>query len=152
MTNSIQQNIHGPVWPLGVITVPTPGTPVSIMSLVDPSNDDAPESATSATSSEYTPRAYEIKFTACKPGAAHGLQLNTGNIYVVVKGVSPGTGNRDDQGSIVIVLPPGATTGPNFPTEKLTAAALNRNVFSPFAFSIDADNAGDGCLVVLNIE
>lgn len=150
-TQSVQKNKQGPVWPLGLITCVTPGTPVNIMSLVDPASVNAPESATSATSAEYTERAYEIQFTACKAGAAHGVQANTGNIYIMMKGVQ-GAGNRDDYGSCVATLPPGATTGISFPTYKLTASAINRDVFSPYQFYIDADNAGDACLVTLNIQ
>jgi|SRR5271154_6358767 len=150
-TQSVHKNKQGPVWPLGLIVNVTPGTPVGIMSLVDPLTYNAPEQATLPQSAEYSERAYQINFTACKAGAAHGLQINTGNIYIMMKGVA-GVGNRDDYGSCVAVLPPGATTGISFPTFALTAAALNADVFSPYQFYIDADNAGDSCLVTLNIQ
>jgi hypothetical protein len=150
-TQSVHKDRQGPIWPLGMIQVVTPGTPVNLMSLIDAALVNAPESATSATSDEYTPRCYEILFFACKPGAAHGVQVNTGNIYIMRKGVQ-GAGNRDDYGSMVAALPSGATTATNFPFFRLTAAALNRNVFSPYEFYLDADNGGDGCLVTLNIE
>ena len=156
-TQSVQKNKQGPVWPLGLIVVPTPGTPIQITSLVDPpitgalSGANAPEQLTIPQSAEYSERCYELIFTACKAGATHGLQANTGNIYICMKGVQ-GAGNRDDFGSIVMVLPQGAATAGPFPTFKLTASALNRDVFSPYQFFIDADNSGDSCLVTLNIQ
>lgn len=141
MANSVHRDRQGPDWPLGFISVATPGTPVELMSLVDSGDPNEPESATSATSDEYTVRAQQILFQAFKPGA-HGLVPNVGNIYIVRDGVGSGTGNRDDQGAIVAVLTPGQTF-------TLASAPLNRNVFSPYRYSIDADNAGDGALVTL---
>lgn len=156
MTLSVMKDRQGPDWPLGLISVATPGTPVSIMSLVDASNYNdpataAPTPATANQVDEYTVRAYGIIFIACKAGASHGVQINTGNIYIVRKGVQ-GNGNRDDYGAMVATLPPGATTGIEFPTFFLNAAPLNRNVFSPYRYFIDADNANDSCLVTLLIQ
>lgn len=144
MTASIQKDRQGTDWPLGFISVATPGTPVGIMSVVDPTGVNDPAAATSTTSDEYTPRANQIEFWALKPGASHGTQVNTGNVYVVRKGVGAGTGNRDDTGSIVATLFPGQSW-------KLPAAALVRDVLSPYRYSIDADNAGDGAFVNLYI-
>lgn len=149
-TQSVHKDRQGPVWPLGLIQVLAPGTPVNLMSLIDAALVNAPETATSAQADEYTPRAYEIVFIACNP-AANGVQVNRGNIYIMRKGVQ-GAGNRNDYGSMVAALPPGSSTGVQFPTFRLTAAPMNRNVFSPYEFYIDADNANDGCLVFLNIE
>jgi hypothetical protein len=42
MAAGIQKNRFGPFWPLGSIVVVTPGTPVNMMSLVDPSLINAP--------------------------------------------------------------------------------------------------------------
>lgn len=146
MANSIYKDRQGPDWPLGFISVATPGTPVEMMSLVDPTSVNDPSSATSATSDEYTPRAQQIIVQAFKPGAAHGMQPNTGNIYIVRDdGVGGGSGNRDDSGAIVVVLAPGQTW-------TLSSAPLNRNVFSPYRYSVDADNAGDGALVTLLMQ
>jgi hypothetical protein len=149
-TQSVQKNKQGPIWPLGLITVASAGTPVSIMSLVDAALANAPESATSSTSAEYTERCYEIIFTACKAGASHGVQANAGNVYILMKGVQ-GNGNRDDYGSMIAALGQGAATV-DYPKFKLTASALNRDVFSPYQIYIDADNVGDGVLVTLNIQ
>jgi hypothetical protein len=149
-TQSVQKNKQGPIWPLGLILVPTPGTPVNIMSLIDSALVNAPESATSATSAEYTERCYEIIFTACKKGAAHGVQANTGNIYILLKGVQ-GDGSRDDYGSMIVALGQGAATV-DYPKFKLTASAINRDVFSPYQIYVDAENANDGVLVTLNIQ
>lgn len=140
-TQSVQRDVHGPDWPLGAIVVATPGTPVGIMSLVDSSLLAAPATKTPGTSGapEYTVRFQQIIFQGFKPNT-DGMQPNTGNVYIVRKGVQ-GAGNRDDYGSIVYVLQPGDTLF-------LASAPLNRDVFSPYRYSLDADNAGDGALVV----
>src|SRR5947207_15725591 len=139
MPNSVLKDKQGPDWPLGVISVVTPGTPVSIMSLVDPTSLNDPGSAVPTASAnntgaptggnEFTERAEQIIFQAYKT-AANGLQNNTGNIYIVRKGVGAGTGNHNDYGAIVCVLTPGQTF-------VLAAAPLNRNVFSPYRYRID---------------
>jgi len=148
-TQSVQKDIQGPDWPLGLIAVAAAGTPVGIMSLVDPNSYNSPNTASSVNTAEYTVRAYGILFVACKAGASHGLQANTGNIYICRKGVQ-GAGNRDDYGSIVTFLPPGSSTVPS--SFFLLAAPLNRDVFSPYRYYIDADNNGDSCLVTLVMQ
>ena len=149
MTTSVQKNLYGPLWPLGSIPVATTGTPVNIMSLVDPNNYAAPQTATSGTETntntpEYTVRAQQIIFMGFKAGASHGLTTNTGNVYIVIKG-NGGSNNRDDPGSIIKVLSPGETFF-------LGSAALNRNVFSPYQIWLDADNAADAAQVTLVIQ
>ena len=143
MSTSVQQNPQGPLWPLGNIAVATPGTPVRITSLVDPTAVNAPESATSPTSDEYTRRAQQITFQGFKANT-DGLQPNTGNVYIILKG-GKGSNNRDDAGSIIWVLQPGQTW-------TLGSSALNRNVFSLYQFYIDADNAADGAQVSAIIQ
>ena len=145
MTASIQRDRFGPDWPIGFIAVITPGTPVGFMSVVDPNAYNAPGTPTSTLSNEYTVAAYEIVVQAVKPGVSHGMQLNTGNVYILRQGVSPGVGNRDDTGSMIAFLAPGLTLF-------LTAAALNMNVLSPYRYYVDADNAGDGALITLTIQ
>jgi len=140
MPASIHLDRQGPDWPLGFLNVQTPGIPVGFMSVVDPQGLGDPASPYQ----EYTVRAEEIVVQAVKPGTSHGTQLNTGNVYIVRKGVQ-GSGNRDDTGSIVVTVYPGQTLF-------LTAAALNRNVWSPYRYSVDADNAGDGVFVTLVIQ
>jgi hypothetical protein len=145
-TQSVEIDEYGPDWPLGLIAVVTPGTPVSIMSLVDPSAVNAPNNPTPTgtdTEFEYSPSVQQIAFLAVKAGASHGTQNNTGNIYIVRKGVQ-GAGNRDDYGAMVWALGPGQNLF-------LSSAPLERNVFSPYRYYIDADNAGDSCLVTLLI-
>jgi hypothetical protein len=146
MTNSVHRDYQGPDWPLGWIQVVTPGTPVEIMSLVETTQPEPnePETLSSGGGGEYTFRAQQILFQAYKPGT-HGMVPNTGNIYLVRDGVGSGTGNRDDQGATVVVIQPGQTFS-------LGSAALNRNVFSPFRYSVDADNGGDGVLVTMIIQ
>lgn len=143
-TQSVMKDRQGPDWPCGLIVVATPGVPVSIMSLVDPALVNDPGAPTSATSDEYTAVAQQIMFQGYKAGALHGLQNNTGNIYIVRKGVQ-GAGNRDDYGACVWVVGPGLTW-------VLSTSALVKNGFSPYRYSIDADNASDAALVTLLVQ
>ncbi len=142
MSNSVLQDRSGPDWPLGIIVVPTPGTPVNIMSLVDSGNTSSPAQATPDANGTpypmYTTRFQQIIFQAVKAGASHGTQNNTGNVYIVRKG--QGSSNRDDTGAIVKALVPGETFF-------LASAPQVKDVFSGYRYSIDADNANDACLV-----
>lgn len=151
-TQSVRKDVNGPEWPLGLIVVATPGTPVGIMSLVDPTsvNDpnasNAPGPNNAPKASEYSwGRCQQIEFQAFKAGASHGLQNNTGNIYIIRRGGTPGASNRDDYGSMVTVLTPGGA-------KTLGSAAQVVDVFSGYDYLIDADNAGDSCLVTLIIQ
>lgn len=146
MANSVQKDIQGPDWPLGLIVVATPGTPVGIMSLVDPSGLNNPATPTPGTpgAGEYSVRANRIVFQGFKGNAGTGLTNNTGNVYVVRKGVGSGTGNRADYGSIVAVVTPGATV-------EFIPSAKIKDAFGPYRYSIDADNASDAALVTLFI-
>jgi hypothetical protein len=146
MANSVQKNPEGPFWPVGNIVVVTPGTYVSVMSLVDPSSLNAPETPTSygGQSQEYTVRCQQITFQAFKAGGAPPkLTPNAGNIYIVMKPLS-GAGGVSDVGTVLYVLTPGQTWN-------LASAALNKDVFSPYQIFIDADTAADACQVSLNI-
>jgi hypothetical protein len=143
MALSVMKELAGPDWPLGLIAVVTPGTPVGIMSLVDPNAYNDPSTASSTSSYEYTVAAQQIFFQAVKAGASHGVQNNTGNIYIVrYASRTVGGGNRDDYGVMVWTLTPGANIF-------LSSAPLERNVFSPYRYYIDADNSGDSALVTL---
>jgi hypothetical protein len=145
MANSVYQDRHGPIWPLGNIAVPAPGTPVNIMSLVDPTNLGAPETTTPGTAGapEYTNRCYAIIFQGFKAGAAPPrLAANTGVIYIVRKT----TTGVADVGNVIAAIR--QTDAPFV----LTAAALNRDSLSPYEFYIDADTAADGCQVTLLIQ
>ena len=147
MANSVEKNPQGPWWPVGVIAVPTPGTPVSIMSLVDPSSLQAPKTPTTygGQVQEYTPRCQQIIFTGVKAGAGPPrLTNNTGNVYIVVKPTA-GAGGVADVGNIVIPIFPGQTF-------ILASAALNMDVFSPYEIFLDADTANDGALVTLIVQ
>lgn len=151
MANTVEQNRQGPIWVLGNIAVGTPGTPVGIMSLVDPTGKNDPNNPTSTTSNEYANRAWKISIQGCKAGASHGLAVNTGNIYVIKRGAGAGSGNRDDLGVIIAVIPAGSATvlPPIFTIE---GAPDNKNVLNPYDIQIDADNAADGAQVVLTIQ
>lgn len=145
MALSVQKDREGPDWPLGLIVVASAGTPVSIMSLVDATNVNDPSTATPGTSgaNEYTERAQQIIFQGFKASGS-GLGNNTGNIYICRKGAQ-GAGNRNDYGSIVACIAPGQTF-------VLASAALDRNVFNPYRYFVDADTANDSCLVTLIIQ
>jgi hypothetical protein len=145
-TQSVQKDSKsGPVWPLGLITVATPGTPVGIMSLVDPSSYNAPETATaiepagSAQNDEYTSVFQQIMFQGFTSNAGTGVISNQGNVYIMRKGVQ-GAGNHTDFGSMVAVLSPGQTIF-------IGSAPRNRDTFSGYQFYIDADTANDSALV-----
>jgi hypothetical protein len=153
MAPSVMIDKHGPVWPLGNIVVASPGTPVSIMSLVDSTFRDAPEnpvggstvSGGAVTGAEYTNRAQQIQFQGYKfPGGTGPAVVNTGLVYILKKG-GTGTVNRSDPGAVLWVLAPGQTWS-------LGSAALNRNVFNLYEFFIDADNANDAAQVTAIIQ
>jgi len=135
---------QGPIWPLGQIAVVTPGIPVSIMSLVDSTNVNAPETPTPGTAGadEYTSRAQQIIFQSYKASGSM-LGANTTNklVYIVRKPIS----GTSDTGGIVVALSPGQTF-------TLGSAALNRNVFNLYEYFIDADTAGDGMQVTAVIQ
>src|SRR5271155_755400 len=139
MANSVCKDKQGPVWPLGSIVVATAGTPVNIMSLVDASNVNAPETPTPGTAGadEYSSRAQQILFQGYKAGGGPpSLTPNTGNVYILKKGSTGGTGNATDKGVIIGVIQPGQTF-------TLGSAALNRNVFGLYEYFLDADTSGD---------
>jgi len=157
MANTVDKNKQGPIWPLGNIVVGTPGTPVNIMSLVDPTLANDPNTANvpgapATGADEYAVRCYGILIQPMKAGASHGTQINAGNIYVIKRGTGAGTGNRDDLGVIIATLSQGAAATPVLPWAGLEAAPLNRNVFNPYDILIDADNAADGAQVTLLIQ
>jgi hypothetical protein len=144
MANSILKDKQGPDWPLGFVGVVTPGVPVGLMSVVDPNSYNSPNTPTGANVDEYTVRAQQIFFQAIKPnGAGSGWVNNTGNVYIVRKGT--GSSNYNDTGVLVKRLVPGE----NF---FLASAAFNLDVFSPYRYYVDADNAGDGVAPTLLIQ
>lgn len=141
---TILRDKQGPTWPLGLILVPTPGIQVSIMSLVDSANVNAPESPSPGTSGadEYTSRAQKIIFQPFKAGAGTLLGANTtSKLVYIVRKPTAGNGGMSDTGVIIAALRPGD------PPFVLDAAAQDRNVFNLYQFFIDADSAGDGVLV-----
>lgn len=142
MTTTVNQDWAGPDWPLGAIIVVTPGTPVGVMSLVDPTGKNDPSNPTpggvAGGANEYTVRAHQIQFQAIKPSGS-GYVYNTGFTYIVRKG-----GSRSDSGSVIKVLAAGETYF-------LDAAPINDNVWSPYRYYIDADYAGDAVQVTLLI-
>jgi hypothetical protein len=147
MADSVQVNRNGFDWPLGWIG-PTSGTPKNIMVLVDPTlanNPSSPNwSPATATGTEYAIRCHEIIFT---PGAkdTHGIKNNTGNAYVMRKGVG-GAGNLDDYGSIVAVIRPGD------PPFRLTAPPNVDNSINPYSYYIDVNTTNDGVIPTLIIS
>ena len=134
--------------PLGLIAVVTPGIPVRMINLIDVAKNNAPETFTPAASpvntgaavpsNEYTVTFQQIMVQGFKAGT-HGLVNNVGNIYVLLSGDGVGSANRDDYGAMVLCVAPGQTAF-------IASAPLNCNVFCPYKFFIDADNAGDSAL------
>ena len=104
MANGVAKCPYGPLWPLGNL-VTTAGTPVNLMSLVDPSSLAAPQTATPGTAGapEYTVRCNQIVIQGMKTNSGNGLTNNTGNIYVILK-ASTGSNNRTDMGCIVLTV------------------------------------------------
>ena len=148
MGNSVYKDKQGPVWPLGNIVVVTPGTQVNIMSLVDPTNVNAPETPTPGTvgADEYTSRAQQILFQSYKAGAGTILAANTtGKLVYVVRKFTAGNGGVGDTGVVIAALSPGQTF-------VLGSAALNRNVFNLYEYYIDADTANDAVQVTAIIQ
>jgi hypothetical protein len=143
VANSVLKDRQGPDWPLGYINVPTPGTPVNIMSVVDPSNLNDPDTPTPGTpgADEYTVRCNVIAVQGYK-FVGPGWALNSGNIYVVRAPNSGGSGGINDSGVLVWVVAPGSYA-------QIPVSALVRNANNPYRYFIDADTAGDGANVVL---
>ncbi len=140
MANSVLLDYQGPDWPLGFIAVATPGTVVGIMSLVDPTGKNNPNTPTGPgiNALEYSPQVYAVWFSGFKPGGG-GMVFNTGNVYIMRKPSTGGAGDRTDTGAMVGVLQPGQT----FP---LVISPATARGFSPYRYYLDADNAGDGAL------
>jgi hypothetical protein len=153
MPLSVYLDFGGDDWPLGVVTVAAPGTPVNIMRNVDPNNNWAGATVSSPASpvAEYAARCHRIWFQGYHAGANNnGLVQNTGQVYVV-RAPGPGNnntyfpggpGNRSDSGAVVAVVPPGG----NF---MLPAMEQDGKVISPYRYTLDADTAGEGALVTL---
>jgi len=129
---------------LGFIEVVNLGTPVSIMSIVDPNDYSHPHQPNTYAEVgnhgwAYTVRCCQIRFQAVKPGT-HGLGDNTGNIYIVRK-----DGSRDDPGTIVAMVEKGDVY-------ETPSGMAQGNCLNPYRYFIDADNVGDGAIVTLFIS
>jgi hypothetical protein len=133
---TVLRDIHGPCWPIGFIEVVLPGTPVKLTSLIDPADTDAPGTPTAAGSLEYTTRFNQILFQGMRPSKISGMVPNLRNVYIVRAG-----GNRDDYGTIVLVVAPGQTV-------VLSAAPTTKDVFSLYRYWVDGDQDNDGVLVL----
>lgn len=144
MALSVQKDRFGPDWPLGLIVVAASGTPVNIMSLVDASNVNAPQTATPGTAgaNEYTVLCQQIFFQAIK--STGPAVDNTGAIYILRAGAGGGSGNKTDPGSIIKIIQPGETF-------YLSSAPLHAEQFNPYRYFIDADTNADACLCTLII-
>ncbi len=146
MSNSVCINRTGPTWPLGWISVANNGTPVGLMSLVDPSNLYSPNGpANNAKGSEYTVRFKSLFFYGYKPAAnnAGGLVANTGIVYVLQPASNGAAGNRSDSGCIVGIIP---ANGGSFSLPQ-SLASVDMQV-SPYEYTLDSDVSGEGAIVV----
>jgi hypothetical protein len=151
LANSIQKDVFGPLWPLGLITVAASGTPVNLMSVVDPSlniwNPATPTPGTSGAITEnipeYTVAAQQLLIWGVKSVGPY--VANAGTVYILEKGAGGGSGNKTDPGSIIGIIQPGGSI-------VIGSAASNRNVFNPYLLYVDADNSNDSVLVTLVIQ
>ena len=144
MANSVLKIPWGSFWPLGNIVVAASGTPVGIMSLVDPASVNDPNTPTAPTAAEFTVRAQQIVFQGFKQtGGAAPMIPNTGNVYILKRGAAGGgSGDKNDAGILIGILLPGGSY-------EFASAPVNRNVFSPYDIILDADNDGDAAIVTL---
>lgn len=110
---------YGPFWPLGRLTVATPGVPVPMTQNLN---------AIGLTYTQGGTAQYAASFNQLWLRAAVG---NTGNTYLVVQG-----GSKSDTNSIVIFLAPGEFI-------YIGDSANNRNTFGFNDFLVDADTAGN---------
>lgn len=152
MTLSIAKQPSGPLWPLGLIVVSSTGTPVSIMSLVDSTSLNAPDTATVAygpttTATQYEYASVEVEDIIITPMKSVGpVVANTGAIYVILNKIGAGTGNKTDSGATVMTIATGAA-----PTHLKTMLSNLQSKINPYNIYIDADNSNDGALVTLLI-
>lgn len=147
MALSVQKSGGGPVWPLGCIIVATPGTPICVMSLIDPNNLNAPGAQVSgpfpASAKEWTYNFRGIGIQGYHAAANNnGMVANNGQVYLL----SPpsnngGPGNRSDSGSMIKIIGPGVDFFYPSPSPGV-------DFISPYNLFIDADTAGDGALIV----
>jgi hypothetical protein len=140
----------GPYWPMGMIVNPVAGNKTRLTSLVDPSNNNAPEtsnapgSAAANNALAYTPTVHKLFFQGYHPANNNngpGLIPNLGNVYVSIAPSGSAGGNNGDYGAMVMIVPPGG--GGTWPGQELEADTVN-----PYALYMDTDNNNDGLLVV----
>lgn len=141
MSNSILADIQGPDWPLGSVAVATPGTPVGLMSVADPTSKWAPGTAVDPLVGlpGYTVRGYRLVMYGYKNSGTTWV-ANTGNVYLLRKG--SGSSNRSDSGVLVEVIP---TAG----RVVIEGVSLVKDWCSPYRYFVDADTAADALTAVL---
>ncbi len=147
MANSIQKIRGASVAPLGFVPVPTPGNAVSVMSVNDPGNNNAPTTSVTPGSTYGAEQPYPVSvrgvgFQAYRQASNNTPPVfNQGQIYILVAPSPGGSGNNIDTGCLVKVLQPGEDYF--YPPPE---ANLDR--ISPYYLYLDADNAGDGAICV----
>lgn len=146
MPNSIQKLRGAAATPLGFVQVTTPGTPVCVMVNLDPANNNAPRTPTSSQQAygsdvPYSPAVRGLGFQGYKQVGGTSVSPNAGNVYLLVAPSPGGSGNNQDTGAMVKVIPPGADYF--YPPD-----GTNLDRFSPYYLWLDADNSGDGAIVV----
>lgn len=150
MANSVIQDPFGVDWPLGFVTIATPGTPINMMANVDPGLVNAPGKPTGPglpPAAEFSPRCHRIQLQGFHPSGTTGMIANTKNAYVM-RAPGPnnqfagGAGNYNDPGAIVAIVPAGQTV-------YIPALETDQASISPYRYTLDADVAGEGALVTL---
>ncbi len=108
------------------------------MSVVDSTLKNAPGGANVTSGKrEFSVNCKQIIMRGSKAASTNGQTDNSGNCYLVRQ-----FGSRDDQGTIVAIIPKGTTVA--FPP-----AGVGGVLFSPYRYYVDVDNIGDGLLVTL---
>lgn len=148
MSLSVFQDPYGVDWPLGFVPVANNGTPVNIMSRVDPNNLNAPGTTANSSTAAASPRCHSVLIQGYQPGANNnGMIPNQGYVYIL-RALGPGNGNaggpanRADSGAMVRILPPGGEVV--LPADEVDLATI-----SPYRYTLDCDTDGDGGLVTL---
>ena len=148
MALTVLIDTFGVDWPLGFVAVANNGTPVNIMSVVDPSNLNAPGTAANNNTLGTTPTCHKVLIQGYKPGNNNNGMVPNGGYVYVLRSPGPGAnsftgpGNRADSGVLVRILPPGGEV-------VLPADELDCNTISPYRYTLDSDINGDGGLVTL---
>lgn len=148
MPLSVYKSLRGSAVPLGFVQVSNSGTAVPLSKNIDANNGNAPGTVFPnppqfpGSQTEFSPSFRSFNIFGWQPAANNnGMQLNSGNIYLLAAPAGNGSGNRSDSGAMLAIIPPGGQY-----TYPPSGAHFDR--FSPYTLYLDADSNNDGGLVV----